>query len=54
MGDVCHTRDDLRLAMTLLRKSEIEQPLQFDNFRSWRPWMAQAWNHRPRPRKIRL
>ena len=26
-------RDDLQLAMALLRKSEIEQPLQFDNFR---------------------
>jgi uncharacterized protein YajQ (UPF0234 family) len=26
-------RDDLQLAMALLRKSEVEQPLQFDNFR---------------------
>jgi uncharacterized protein YajQ (UPF0234 family) len=26
-------RDDLQLTMALLRKSEIEQPLQFDNFR---------------------
>ena len=26
-------KDDLQLAMALLRKSEIEQPLQFDNFR---------------------
>lgn len=26
-------RDDLQLAMALLRKSDIEQPLQFDNFR---------------------
>lgn len=26
-------RDDLQLAMALLRKSTIEQPLQFDNFR---------------------
>jgi uncharacterized protein YajQ (UPF0234 family) len=26
-------RDDLQLAMALLRKSEIEVPLQFDNFR---------------------
>jgi len=26
-------RDDLQLGMALLRKSEIEQPLQFDNFR---------------------
>jgi uncharacterized protein YajQ (UPF0234 family) len=26
-------RDDLQLAMALLRKSEIELPLQFDNFR---------------------
>jgi uncharacterized protein YajQ (UPF0234 family) len=26
-------RDDLQLAMALLRKSDVEQPLQFDNFR---------------------
>ena len=26
-------KDDLQLAMALLRKSEVEQPLQFDNFR---------------------
>ncbi|MGN2250992.1 YajQ family cyclic di-GMP-binding protein [Frateuria sp. GZRe14] len=26
-------RDDLQLAMALLRKSEVELPLQFDNFR---------------------
>ncbi len=26
-------RDDLQLAMALLRKSELEVPLQFDNFR---------------------
>ncbi len=26
-------KDDLQLAMALLRKSAIEQPLQFDNFR---------------------
>ena len=26
-------RDDLQLAMALLRKSDIEVPLQFDNFR---------------------
>ena len=26
-------KDDLQLAMALLRKSEIEPPLQFDNFR---------------------
>jgi len=26
-------KDDLQLAMALLRKAEVEQPLQFDNFR---------------------
>lgn len=26
-------RDDLQLAMALLRKAELEQPLQFENFR---------------------
>jgi cyclic-di-GMP-binding protein len=26
-------RDDLQLAMAVLRKAEVEQPLQFDNFR---------------------